>query len=379
MMDKKRMKAVSGVFLVCIITLMCMVSGCASSDGVRVTDFDGIALYELKNDNGLVVKITNYGATVTSILVPDRKGDYADIALGYDRVEDYMNAVDKPYFGSIVGRYGNRIATGQFTLGGETYTLATNNGANHLHGGVIGFDKVAWSASPISGDGFTGLELAYLAKDREEGYPGNLDIKVTYKLNNNNELVIDYYATTDKATPVNLTNHTYFNLAGEGNGTILGHKLMINADRFTPVDETLIPTGELKPVKDTPFDFTNAKAIGRDINKKNQQLKFGGGYDHNFVLNKDKGGMTLAATVYEPASGRFMEVLTEEPGIQFYCGNFLDGRLTGKAGKPYVHRGGFCLETQHYPDSPNQPEFPTTILQPGHIYKTKTVYRFSTK
>ncbi len=367
------------IMVVCAGLSILLMSGCFTGGGVNVTDFDGIALYELKNDNGVVVKITNYGATVTSILAPDRKGNFADIALGYDRVEDYMNAVDKPYFGSIVGRYGNRIAKGKFTLNGETYTLATNNGSNHLHGGVIGFDKVVWSGSPISGDGFTGLELTYMAKDREEGYPGNLSMKVTYKLNNDNELVIDYYATTDKATPVNLTNHTYFNLAGEGNGTILGHKLMVNADRFTPVDETLIPTGELKPVKGTPFDFTSPKAIGHDIKQKNQQLKFGGGYDHNFVLNKGNGGMTLAATVYEPISGRFMEVLTEEPGIQFYCGNFLDGRLTGKAGKPYVHRGGFCLETQHYPDSPNQPNFPSCILKPGQVYKTKTIYRFSTK
>jgi aldose 1-epimerase len=296
-------------------------------------------------------------------------------------VEDYMNAVDKPYFGAIVGRYGNRIAKGQFTLDGKTYTLATNNGPNHLHGGVIGFDKVVWDAEPIKGAGFTGVELTYRAKDAEEGYPGNLDIKVTYKLTDDNELSIDYHAVTDKATPVNLTNHTYFNLAGEGNGTILDHKLMVNADKYTPVDEGLIPTGKNVMVKKTPFDFTSPKAIGRDIAQQNEQLKFGGGYDHNFVLNKSNpvDGMTLAASVYEPASGRFMEVLTEEPGIQFYCGNFLDGRLKGKAGKPYVYRGGFCLETQHYPDSPNQTNFPSTILRPGQTYTTKTVYRFSVK
>jgi aldose 1-epimerase len=244
---------------------------------------------------------------------------------------------------------------------------------------VIGFDKVVWDATAIKGKGFTGVELTYLAKDREEGYPGNLDIKVTYKLTNDNELTIDYYAVTDKATPVNLTNHSYFNLAGEGNGTILDQELMVNASKYTPVDVGLIPTGSNVAVKGTPFDFRTAKKIGRDIKQSNEQLKFGGGYDHNFVLNKGAGGMTLAASVYEPTSGRFMEVLTEEPGIQFYCGNFLDGRLKGKAGKTYVHRGGFCLETQHYPDSPNRPNFPSTILRPGQTYETKTVYRFSSK
>lgn len=362
-----------------IIVIMFFVNGCASIGGVKTTDFDSIKLYHLKNKSGTEIKITNYGATVTSIKVADRNGDFADIALGYDRVEDYINAVDKPYFGSIVGRYGNRIAKGEFTLDGNTYSLATNNGVNHLHGGVIGFDKVVWDAKAIKGKGFSGVELTYLAKDREEGYPGNLDIKVTYKLTDDNELAIDYYAVTDKATPVNLTNHTYFNLAGEGNGTILGQELMINADNYTPVDETLIPLGKNVSVKGTPFDFTTAKKIGRDIAKKNKQLKFGGGYDHNFVLNKKTDGMTLAASVYEPSSGRFMEVLTEEPGIQFYCGNFLDGRLKGKSGGPYVYRGGFCLETQHYPDSPNQANFPSTILRPGQTYKTKTVYRFSVK
>ena len=362
----------------CFVVAMELIIGNAFADGVKTTDFDSIKLYELKNKVGTVVKITNYGATVTSIIVKDRKGKFADIALGYDRVEDYINAVDKPYFGSVVGRYGNRIAGGKFTLDGRTYTLATNNGPNHLHGGIIGFDKVVWTATVVSGSGFTGVELTYLAKDKEEGYPGNLNIKVIYKLTDDNELAIDYHATTDKATPVNLTNHTYFNLAGEGNGTILGHELMINADNYTPVDATLIPTGKITPVKGTPFDFTSPKPIGRDIKQKNEQLDFGGGYDHNFVLNKTDD-MILAATVYEPTSGRFMEVLTREPGIQFYCGNFLDGRLRGKAGRPYVHRGGFCLETQHHPDSPNQADFPSTILRPGKTYKTKTIYRFSCK
>jgi aldose 1-epimerase len=356
-----------------------------TSAEVRESDFDSIKLYSLKNKNGMQVGVTNYGAIITSIIVPDRHGKMADIALGYNRVEDYINAVDKPYFGSVVGRYGNRIAKGKFTIDGEEYTLATNNDVNHLHGGVIGFDKVVWDAKPISGNGYTGVELSYLAKDREEGYPGNLQIKVTYKLTVANEIVVQYHATTDKATPINLTQHTYFNLAGEGNGTILGHQLHLNADHYTPVDEGLIPTGEIAPVKDTPFDFTTAhpesKAIGRDIGQENKQLKFGLGYDHNFVLNKEgqQGQMTLAATVYEPTSGRFMETFTEEPGIQFYCGNFLDGRLKGKAGKPYIYRSGFVLETQHYPDSPNQKNFPNTILKPGETYSTKTIYRFSAK
>ena len=364
-------------WVLCIASLMFI--GCDHTRQISTTDFDNIKLYTLTNAQGTRVQITNYGAIVTSIMAADKDGKYADIVLGYNSVEGYMNAVDRPYFGAVVGRYGNRISKGTFKLSDETYTLATNNGLNHLHGGIIGFDKVVWNAKPLVGDGFTGLELTYLSKDREEGYPGNLQCKVVYKLTGANELVIQYSATTDKATPVNLTNHTYFNLAGEGNGTILDHQLFINADYYTPVDETLIPTGVIDPVKGTPFDFTSKKAIGRDIGQSHQQLTFGLGYDHNFVLNKPKkpGDVTLAATVYEPVSGRFMEVLTQEPGVQFYCGNFLDGRLKGKAGKPYVHRGGMCLETQHYPDSPNQKSFPNTILLPGETYSTKTIYRFS--
>ena len=360
-------------------TTASFLNGSNNPNGVKVADFDSIQLYELKNKVGTEVKITNYGATVTSIKVADRDDDFTDIALGYDRVEDYINAVDKPYFGAVVGRYGNRIAKGQFSLDGKSYSLATNNCPNHLHGGIIGFDKVVWDATPIAGKGFTGLELTYRAKDMEEGYPGNLDVKVTYKVTDDNELVIDYNATTDRATPVNLTNHTYFNLAGEGNGTILNHELMINADHYTPVNESLIPTGNLETVKGTPFDFTSPKAIGRDIKQKNEQLTFAGGYDHNFVLNEEGSGLTLAATVYEPTSGRFMEVLTDQLGVQFYCGSFLDGRLIGKSGKQYVCRGGLCLETQHYPNSPNQPEFPSTILRPEEVYHTTTIYRFLTK
>jgi aldose 1-epimerase len=341
-------------------------------------EFSRIRVYTLQNKSGMTVKVTNYGAIITSIVVPDRDGKMADIALGYDRVEDYMNAVDKPYFGAIVGRYGNRIAKGQFTLDGEAYALAKNNGENHLHGGVIGFDKVVWDANLI--DDKT-IELSYVSKDLEEGYPGKLEVKVTYRLTDDNELVVEYLATTDKATPVNLTQHTYFNLKGEGEGTILDHELMLNAKQFTPVDEGLIPTGELRDVAGTPFDFATAKPIGRDIDEENQQLKFGRGYDHNWVLKKGgkDGETTLAARVYEPTTGRTLEVNTTEPGIQFYCGNFLDGRLKGKSDKPYVHRGGFCLETQHYPDSPNQPSFPSTILKPGEQYESKTIFKFSTK
>jgi len=366
---------------ICIAMVLTLGIGMSVLAKTQVSDFDSIKLYTLTNASGMTVKVTNYGAIITSIIVPDRNGKMADVALGYNCVEDYMNAVDKPYFGAVVGRYGNRIAKGQFTLDGETYTLAVNNGDNHLHGGIIGFDKVVWDAKPIAGKGWSGLALTYLAKDKEEGYPGNLEVRVIYKLTDQNELRIEYHATTDKATPVNLTQHTYYNLKGEGNGTILDHELMIDAKKYTPVDEGLIPTGELVPVRGTPFDFTSPKPIGRDIGQDDQQLKFGLGYDHNFVLDKGghDGAMTLAARVYEPTSGRVLEVRTTQPGVQFYCGNFLDGRLKGKSGKTYVHRGGLCLETQHFPDSPNQPNFPSTILRPGDEYNTTTTLRFSTK
>ncbi len=366
-----------------LCTLFCGLVACvilfASTALAQVKDFDSIKLYTLKNESGMTVCVTNYGAIVTSIIVPDRNGKRADVALGYDRVEDYINAVDKPYFGAVVGRYGNRIAKGEFTLDGETYSLLKNNGENHLHGGAIGFDKVVWTVDEyVEGQSLT---LSYLAKDKEEGYPGNLQLKITYTLTDDNSLVVDYHATTDKATPVNVTQHTYFNLKGEGQGTILDHKLMLNAKKFTPVDESLIPTGEMPTVAGTPFDFTTPKAIGRDIGQQNEQLVFGLGYDHNWILDTDgkEGELSLAAQVHEPSSGRVMEIYTTEPGIQFYCGNFLDGRLKGKSGKPYVHRGGFCLETQHFPDSPNQPNFPSTILKPGETYDSKTVFKFSTK
>ena len=338
-----------------------------------------IKFFTLKNESGMTVRITNFGAIITSIVVPDRDGKMADVALGYNDIASYTNAVDKPYFGAIVGRYGNRIAKGKFSIDDQEYSLAINNPPNSLHGGVIGFDKVVWESKVNHAD--NSITLSYLAKDGEEGYPGNLNCSVMYRLTDENAIEIEYHATTDKPTPINLTQHTYFNLKGEGNGDILGHELMINSQRYTPVDETLIPTGKTPAVQGTPFDFTTAKPIGRDIGADNEQLKFGGGYDHNWVLDKggQTGEMTLAARVHEPTTGRVLEVMTTEPGIQFYCGNFLDGRLTGKAGKPYVHRGGFCLETQHYPDSPNQPSFPSTILQPNDEYSTKTVFKFSAK
>ena len=342
-------------------------------------EFASIRQYQLENKSGMRVNVTNYGAIITSIVVPDKDGKLADVALGYRRVEEYMNAVDKPYFGAVVGRYGNRIAHGEFTLDGETYKLVRNNGENHLHGGTIGFDKVVWDADYDGGS--NSIELSYTAKDMEEGYPGNLSVSVTYTLTDENSIVVDYFATTDKSTPVNLTQHTYFNLKGEGAGTILDHELMLNATKFTPVDEGLIPTGHMPDIAGTPFDFTTSKPIGRDIDQDDEQLKFGLGYDHNWILEKDDGenGLSLAAEVYEPTTGRVLQVHTTEPGIQFYCGNFLDGRLKGKSGKPYVYRGGFCLETQHYPDSPNQPGFPTTILLPDAEYSTQTVFTFSTR
>ncbi len=334
-----------------------------------------VDVYTLTNNKGCTIKITNYGGIVTSLTVPDRTGKLCDIVLGHDNLDGYGN--NSPYFGALIGRYGNRIAKGKFTLNGQTYTLATNNNLNHLHGGDVGFDKVVWQAKEIKQSDAVGLELTYLSKDGEEGYPGNLSVTVKYLWTNKNELKINYEATTDKPTVVNLTNHAYFNLACTGD--ILDHELMINADKFTPVDDGLIPTGELRSVKDTVFDFTKPTAIGARINKDDEQLKFGTGYDHNFVLNNYNGSLKLAATVYEPTTGRVIEVLTTEPGIQFYSGNFLDGTITGKAGVVYKQRTGFCLETQHFPDSPNEPKFPSTVLKPGEKYKTTTVYKFSTK
>lgn len=346
---------------------------------ITISDFNNIKLYTLKNRDGMTVKVTNYGAIITSIIVPDKSGKMADVALGYDHLESYMNAVDRPYFGAVVGRYGNRIANGKFMLDGQTYELAINNKPNSLHGGIIGFDKVVWDAKLDQAN--NSIALHYLAKDKEEGYPGNLNLTVTYKLSDDNKLEVTYDATTDKATPINVTQHSYFNLKGEGQGNILDHEIMINADQFTPVDQYSIPTGKLANVEGTPFDFRKPKVIGKDIDAENEQIKFGGGFDHNWVLNKpsQSGQLRLAAEVHEPSSGRVMTVSTTEPGVQFYCGNFLDGRLKGKSGGTYVKRGGFCLETQHFPDSPNQPSFPSTILKPGERFHSVTTFAFSVR
>ncbi len=343
----------------------------------KTSDGKPVDLYTLTNANGMKVRIMTYGGIIVSLETPDRKGQLADITLGYETLADYIK--DTPYFGALVGRYGNRIAKGKFTLDGTEYQLAVNNDENHLHGGLKGFDKVVWDTEKVAGAGFTGLKMSYLSKDGEENYPGNLQCMVVYKLTDENELKIEYEAVTDKATPLNLTNHAYFNLAGQGNGDILKHEIMLKADRFTPVSKTLIPIGELRSVKGTPFDFTKSTAIGARIAADNEQIRFGNGYDHNFVLNNQDGTLALGGVVYEKTSGRVMEFYTTQPGVQFYTGNFLDGHLIGKGGKPYKFRYGFCLETQHYPDSPNQPNFPSAILKPGEKYEHVTVYKFSAK
>jgi aldose 1-epimerase len=336
---------------------------------------EDVRLYTLTNSKGEEAKITNYGGIIVSLEVPDREGNLGDVMLGYDSVDDYIK--DTPYFGALIGRYGNRIAKGKFTLDGNAYELAVNDGPNALHGGLKGFDKVVWSAEPLAGEESAGLVLSYVSQDGEEGYPGTLSVKVTYRWTNDSEIRIDYEATTDKPTVLNLTNHAYFNLKDGGASSILDHALMIQADGFTPIDETLIPTGEIRPVEGTPFDFRQATAIGARIGDDNEQLKFGLGYDHNFVLNRTGDGLVLAARVSEPTTGRVLEALTTEPGIQLYTGNFLDGHLVGKGGTAYAHRSAFCLETQHFPNSPNQPDFPSTALLPGETYRTTTVYRFT--
>ena len=332
-----------------------------------------VFLYTLKNDNGMEVKITNYGGIVTSIKVPDKDGQFGEVTLGYESLKDYLT--DSPYFGAIIGRYGNRIANGKFSIEDENYQLPLNDGPNSLHGGDKGFDKVLWKAK-INGGEEPYLDLSYLSPDGEMGYPGNLEVKVRYTLLKDNSLKIEYDATTDKATVINLTNHTYFNLAGRNGGDILGHQLKLNADRFLAVNENLIPEGEPNDVAGTPFDFSELKTIGKQINDKNQQLVNGKGYDHCWVLTDQSPQLKLVAEVSEPSSGRKMEVYTTEPGIQFYSGNFLDGKYTGQKGENYPYRTGFCLETQHYPDSPNRPDFPSTLLKPGEQYKSTTVYKF---
>jgi aldose 1-epimerase len=338
----------------------------------KMPDGAAVELFTLRNAAGMEVRTISYGGIITSLRVPDRSGRFDDVVLGFDRLDDYLK--DHPFFGAIIGRYGNRIAKGRFTLDGTTYPLATNNGPNHLHGGNKGFDKVLWKGAPV--DGKNAVTFTRTSPDGEEGYPGNLQVQVTYTLTDKNELIVDYRATTDKPTVVNLTQHSYFNLAGQASGDILGHQLMLNADRYTPVDATLIPTGELAPVEGTPFDFRKPTAIGARINGPHPQLKNGQGYDHNWVLNRSGSGLHLAARVIEPKTGRTLEIRTTEPGIQFYSGNFLDGTLTGKGGARYNHRTGFCLETQHFPDSPNQPKFPSTTLRQGQEYRTTTVFTF---
>lgn len=347
------------------------------------TTADGtpVDVYTLTNAHGLRLRAMTYGATVLSLEVPDREGKLADVVLGYDTLQEYI--ADSPYFGAVVGRYGNRIAKGAFTLGGKTYSLALNNEPGgikcSLHGGSRGFDKVVWKGEGLVRDGAQGVRFTHVSPDGEEGYPGNLTVSVTYLLTDADEWRVIYELQTDKATPVNLTQHSYFNLEGEGSGDVLGHELQIRAAAYLPVDAGQIPMGEIAPVAGTPFDFTTSQPIGARVNDRHEQLAVGGGYDHTWVLDSQDGSLALAATVHEPVSGRVLDVLTTEPGVQFYGGNSLDGSLTGKSGKPYRSRDGFCLETQHYPDSPNQPSFPSTILEPGVLKTSTTVFRFGTR
>jgi galactose mutarotase-like enzyme len=337
----------------------------------------GIEGYTLTNANGMAVRVLTYGGILQAIRVPDRSGQFGDVVLGHDSLAGYLR--DSPYFGALIGRYGNRIAKGTFTLDGRVYRLATNNSPNHIHGGVIGFDKVVWQAEPFERDREGGVVLTHTSPDGDEGYPGTLVARVTYTLTDGNELIVDYQATTDRPTLVNLTQHSYFNLTGGGARDVLGHELEISADRFTPVDATLIPTGALTPVAGTPFDFRTPVALGARIEQPDAQLRAGGGYDHNFVLNRPGPGLFLAARVFEPTTGRTLEVRTTEPGLQFYSGNFLDGTIAGKGGRVYARRSGLCLETQHFPDSPNHPDFPTTILRPGERYRSRTVFTFGVR
>jgi len=363
-----------------------LLAGCAPSPSAAprrsretfgTVDGKPVFLYSLSNGKGMEARITNYGGIVVALVVPDRANKPGDVVLGYDSLSSYLKAT--PYFGAIVGRYGNRIGRARFTLDGKEYTLNANDGVNSLHGGRRGFDKVVWDPDESAPQTAPVLKLRYVSPDGEEGYPGTLTATVTYTLTDSNELRIDYSATTDKPTVLNLTHHSYFNLAGAGSGDILSHELMLNADRFTPIDSGLIPTGEIRLVEGTPMDFRTATPIGARINAKDDQLRWGRGYDHNWVLVKTGSEMTLAASVYEKTSGRAMDVWTTQPGIQFYSGNFLDGSNVGKGGKVYAYRTGFCLETQHFPDSPNKPQFPSTVLRPGETFTSTTIYKFSTR
>lgn len=336
-----------------------------------------VSLFTLENASGMTVKITNYGGIITSIRVPDREGTPGEVALGYDSLSTYLEG--SPYFGCITGRYANRIAKGQFTLNGETFTLATNNGPNHLHGGLEGFDKKRWEADSFSEEGSPGVRLTYVSPDGEEGYPGTLSVTVSYTLLDDNSLRIDYEATTDAPTILNLTNHTYFNLKDGGESSAMDHELRLPADRFIPTDETNIPLGELRSVEGTVFDFRTPTPIGSRIEAEDEQIENGYGYDHTYVINRDGDGLQLAAEVYDPTSGRFMEVLTDQPGVQLYTGNHLDGTYVGRGEVAYAKRSALCLETQHFPDSPNRPDYPSTVLTPGDTFRSTTIYRFSVR
>lgn len=370
-----KLRVMSSVMLL-ILCVVVAAQAQISKEKFGTANGEDIDLYTLTNRNGMQAKIMNYGGIVVSLKVPDRNRKFDDVVLGFNDLDTYLKG--HPSFGAAIGRFANRIAKGRFTLNGVEYTLAINNGENHLHGGIRGFDDVVWSAQEMKTPAGPAVRMTYFSKDGEEGYPGNLRVTMVYTLTNRNELRIDYTATTDKDTVINLTHHSYFNLAGEGNGDILTHRLKLNAARFTPTDAGSIPTGELRSVAGTPFNFLTATPIGARIAQNDQQLKFGNGYDHNFVINGRMGMLRQAAVVTEQMTGRVMEVWTTEPGVQLYTGNFLDGSLVGKSGKAYHRRYGFCLETQHYPDSPNKPNFPTTVLRKGATFRSTTIYRFST-
>ncbi len=370
------------VILLPALVVSCAPKEAANKAGIdpakfeKMVDGKQVRLETITNANGLEMTVTNFGAKVVSLMVPDKEGNFADIVLGFDNIDAYLVAKE-PYFGAAIGRYGNRIANGKFTLNGEEFTLAVNNGINHLHGGLKGYNAVVWDMERTDANTLT---FSYLSPDMEEGYPGNLSIKMVYSLTNENELKVTYEATTDKATVLNLTHHSFFNLHGAGNGTINDHILYLNADYFTPTDSGLIPTGEIVAVAGTPMDFTSPTEIGLRVDTDFEALNLGNGYDHNFVLNQtEPKQLILAATVLEPVSGRYMEVTTDEPGIQFYGGNFLNGTAIGKGGKNYEFRGAFCLETQHFPDSPNKPNFPSTVLNPGDTYTHTCIYKFGVK
>jgi aldose 1-epimerase len=382
--DLRQRTAVAAATIALLSELACVSAPASGTGAPSITrapfgsvDGHAVELFTLTNAHGVQIKLTNYGGIITALSTPDRSGHFDDIVLGYDSLAGYLR--NSPYFGAIVGRYGNRIARGQFALDGATYHLAINNGPNALHGGLRGFDKRVWTATPFQRQDSVGVALEYTSPDGEEGYPGTLKARVIYTLTADDKLIVDYHATTDKATPVNLTQHTYWNLVG-AKRDILAHRLTLNADAITPVDSTLIPTGEITPVAGTPFDFRTPMPIGARVeDRANTQIRHGNGYDHNFVLNRAgvaSGELVRAAYVEEPSSGRTLEITTTEPGVQFYSGNFLDGTITGKQGRVYAFRYGLALETQHYPDSPNHPNFPSTILRPGQEYRTRTIYTF---